>query len=161
MQIRVDFLSANGRTLASLSKPCMLQFRSEPICLLSTFLKIVPLIAGYVSETQTLNLKIRGFTEGDVPTACLKVTIEQRAEYPPGAGIPEMYDASLILESELPLFKKILWHWKRTIFIWTSMISFMMELLLTLLCCRPMIIPRARPREGVINSMAAHSSIQV
>lgn len=104
-------------------------------------------------------MKIRGLTEGDVPTACLRVTIEQRAEYQPGAGIPEIYDASLVLKSEHPLFKRILWYWKKTIFIWISMISFTMELLFALVCCRPFIIPRARTRtrDGAYNSRATQN----
>ncbi|KAG2689308.1 hypothetical protein I3843_09G131800 [Carya illinoinensis] len=154
-QIRVGFLSASGKTLASLSHPCMLLFKSEPIRLLLTFLKIVPLVTGYVSESQTLNLKFRGFTEGKMPTACLKIIIEQRAEYHPGAGIPEIYDASLILESELPLFKRIIWYWKKTLFIWMAMMSFMMQLLFTLVCCRSIIIPKARPRDSSAGSSDA------
>lgn len=59
----------------------MLRFRSEPIRLVTTFLKIVPLLTGYISETQTLDAKMNDFVEGDVPTSCLKVTLEQRAEY--------------------------------------------------------------------------------
>ena len=153
-------LSVKGETLASSSHPCMLQFKSEPIRLLLTFLQIAPLITGYGSESQKLNVKFKGFTEGDIPTACLKVTIEQRAEYRPGAGIPEMYDAYLVLESELPLFKRLLWNWKKTLFVWIAMISFMMELLCTLVCCRPIIMPRVRPRVGAVSSSANQPSLQ-
>lgn len=156
-QVRVEFLSAKGKTLASLSHPCMLHFKSEPIRLLLTFLKIAPLLSGYVSESQTLNLKFGGFVEGDVPTSCLKVTIEQRAEYQPGAGIPEIYDASMTLESELPLFKRVIWNWKRTIFVWMSMMMFMMEMLFTLVCCRPLVIPRARPRAASVSSSSTQT----
>ncbi|KAE8696490.1 NOD26-like intrinsic protein 1,2 isoform 1 [Hibiscus syriacus] len=49
-QVRVDFHSIKGETLASSSHPCMLKFRSEPICLLPTFFKVAPLITGYTSE---------------------------------------------------------------------------------------------------------------
>ncbi|XP_021813175.1 seipin-2 [Prunus avium] len=160
-QVRVQFLSFDGKTLASSSHPCMLQFKSEPIRLLLTFLKVVPLVAGYVSESQTLNLKFRGFIQGEVPTACLKVTIEQRAEYQPGAGIPQIYDAAVTLESELPLFKRFIWNWKKSIFVWMSMMLFMMEMLVTLICCRPLIIPRARPRVGSVSSSAIESSLPV
>ncbi|BBH01017.1 Putative adipose-regulatory protein Seipin [Prunus dulcis] len=158
---RVQFLSVDGKTLASSSHPCMLQFKSEPIRLLLTFLKVVPLVAGYVSESQTLNLKFRGFIQGEVPTACLKLTIEQRAEYQPGAGIPQIYDASVTLESELPLFKRFIWNWKKSIFVWMSMMLFMMEMLVTLICCRPLIIPKARPRVGSVSSSATQSSLPV
>ncbi|OMO86363.1 Adipose-regulatory protein, Seipin [Corchorus capsularis] len=157
-QVRVDFLSFDGITLASSSHPCMLKFKSEPIRLLLTFFKAAPLITGYASEAQTLNLKIRGLHEGTVPTACLRVVLEQRAEFRPGAGIPELYDASVILESELPFLKRIIWSWRRTIFIWISMATFMMELLFTLVCCRPIIIPRTRARDGSFSSRSAHNS---
>lgn len=146
----MDFLSGNGEILASSRHPCMIQFRSEPIRLLSTAVKIAPLLAGYLSESQTLNVKFKGFSEGAIPTACLKVTVEQRAEYPPGAGIPELYDASLIISSELPFFRRILWYWKKTIFIWITMASFMTQVLCTLVFCRPIIMPRSRPRTRAV-----------
>ncbi|CAL0334698.1 unnamed protein product [Lupinus luteus] len=145
-QAKVDFLLSNGKTIASSSQPCMLQFRSEPIRLFTTFLKMVPLITGYESETQNLNVKMRGFVEGDLPTSCLKVTLEQRAEYQPGAGIPEIYDASLVIESQLPFFKRVIWFWKLSIYIWITMMAFVMELLLVLVCCKPIIFPRTRQR---------------
>ncbi|KAK7303000.1 hypothetical protein RJT34_13899 [Clitoria ternatea] len=145
-QTRVDFLSSNGQTMASSSQPCMLRFRSEPIRLITTFLNIGPLVTGYTSETQTLNVKIRGFVEGDIPTSCLKVTLEQRAEYHTGAGIPEIYDASMILESELPFFKRIIWLWKMSIFVWITMMVFFVELVFSLVCCRSILIPKTRRR---------------
>lgn len=76
----MDFLSVDGKTLATKSHPCILKFKSEPIRILLNFLKVSPLVAGYVSESQTLALKIKGFREGDVPATFLKVIIEQRAE---------------------------------------------------------------------------------
>lgn len=151
-QVRVDFLSKNGKSLASFSHPCMLAFKSQPLRLLLTFFKIVPLVAGYLSETQTLKLKFRGYKEGVIPTACLKITMEQRAEFRPAAGIPEVYDAFVHLESELPFFKRILWYWRRTIFVWLSMMVFTVELLFALVCCRPVIFPRARTRSNVAGS---------
>ncbi|KAK3206730.1 hypothetical protein Dsin_020776 [Dipteronia sinensis] len=86
-EVRVDFLSVNGKPLSSSSRPCMLQFKSEPIRLLLTFLRAAPLVAGYDSETQTVKVKLRDFMEGNVPMSCVKVKIEQRAEFWLGAGI--------------------------------------------------------------------------
>ncbi|KAL0798782.1 hypothetical protein Bca101_053957 [Brassica carinata] len=146
-QVRVDFLSADGQTLNSIRRPCMLRFRSEPVRLVQTFLKVVPLVTGYVSEIQTLSLKLKGFAEKDIPTACLKVMIEQRAEFRPGAGIPELYDASLSLESDLPFFKKVIWKWRKTLYVWISMSLFVTELLFALVCCRPLVLPRTRSRD--------------
>lgn len=122
----------------------MLKFKSEPIRLLLTFLKVAPLITGFISESQTLEVRISGYTEGDIPTACVKVIIEQRAEFLFGAGIPEIYGASLTLQTEHPFFKRILWNWKKTIFIWMSISVFIVELLFTLVCCRPLIVPRSK-----------------
>ncbi|KAL9232205.1 hypothetical protein vseg_007341 [Gypsophila vaccaria] len=147
-QVRVNFLSENGETLATLSHPCMLGFKSEPVRLLLTFFKIIPLVAGYVSETQVVTLKFNGYTESVVPTGCLKVTIEQRAEFRSQAGIPEIYDAFLHLESELSFLKRILWFWRKTIFVWLSMTLFIVELLFALLCCTPLVFPRARTRSN-------------
>ncbi|CAA7030297.1 unnamed protein product [Microthlaspi erraticum] len=144
-QVRVDFLSESGQILASSRRSCMVRFRSEPIRLVQTFLKIVPLVTGYVSEIQTLDLKIQGFGEKDiVPTACLKIVIEQRAEFEfrRGEGIPEIYDASLLLESQLPFFRRIIWNWRRTLFVWISMSLFITELLFVLVFFRSVIIPR-------------------
>jgi seipin len=160
LQIRVDYLSSNGKTIASSRQPCMLRFRSEPIRLITTFLKIVPLLTGYTSETQTLDAKMGDFVEGDVPTSCLKVTLEQRAEYLPGAGIPQIYDSSIFVESELPLIKRILWYWKLSLFIWIAMMAFVMELLFVLLCCWPMIIPRTRKRNGSASHTSSQNNLQ-
>ncbi|KAE8673316.1 NOD26-like intrinsic protein 1,2 isoform 1 [Hibiscus syriacus] len=159
-QVRVDFLSINGETLATSSHPCMLKYISVPIRLLLTFFKVAPLVTGYTREAQNLNLKIRGLNEGTVPTACLKVVLEQRAEFRPGAGIPELYDAFLILDSELPFIKRIIWSWRRTIFVWVSMTLFMTEVLFTLVCCSPLLLPRKRTRDGSARSTPTRNSQQ-
>ncbi|KAI3680848.1 hypothetical protein L6452_35625 [Arctium lappa] len=143
-QVRVDFLSSDGRPLASIRQPSMLQFKSEPIRLLSTFLKLAPLLTGYSSETQTLDIKFNGYTEKHIPTSCSRVVLEKRAEFVRGGGIPELYGASLKLESQLPFVKRMLWYWKGMIYLWISMMMFMMELLFTLLCCTPIVFPWLR-----------------
>ncbi|KAG8385385.1 hypothetical protein BUALT_Bualt03G0037500 [Buddleja alternifolia] len=157
-QVRVDFLSTHGKTLASSKRPCMLQYRSLPIRLLLTFLKVAPILTGYTSETQNLKINFRGFTEGENPTAYLRVVIEQRAEFMPGAGIPEIYTASLTLESELPLLKNLVWVWKKTFYVWISMTIFTMELVFALICCKPIIIPKIRLKEAT-NRGASQSDL--
>ena len=160
-QVRVDSLSASGDILATSRHPCMLQFKSEPLRLLLTILKLAPLVTGYVSESQTLNLELKGFTQGDIPTACLRVTIEQRAEFNDrGAGIPEIYDASIIIEFELPPFKRIVWWWRKIIYIWVSMVSFMMLLLFTLLCFSPRSLPGIWDGSADASSTSNHISVQ-
>lgn len=154
-------MSSDGKIICSSNQSCMLKFISEPIRLITTFLKIVPLVTGYISETQSLNVKMRGFVEEDIPTSCLKLTLEQRAEYSPGAGIPQMYyDSSVVIESELPLFKRIIWHGKICIFLWITMMAFMMELLLVLVCCLPIIIPRTRQSSGAARVTGTQNNLQ-
>ncbi|KAE8715196.1 hypothetical protein F3Y22_tig00110186pilonHSYRG00128 [Hibiscus syriacus] len=148
LQLKTDFLSVNGETLASSSYPCMMRFRSVPIRLLLTLFKAAPVVAGFVSEIQTLNVKIRGLNKGPVPTACLKVVLEQQAAHGQGAGIPELYGASLTLESKLPFIKRIIWYWKKTVFIWVSIASFATELLFISVCCRSILLPRMRKTDG-------------
>ncbi|KAB2623555.1 hypothetical protein D8674_038847 [Pyrus ussuriensis x Pyrus communis] len=112
----VEFLSADGSVIASSSYPC------GPIHFTETFLKTTPLIAGLQSGTQVLNIKTIEHVEGLQPTACLKVVLEQRAElFQNGAGIPQIYAASLELEYELPRLKRFfnislgcllpVWYW--------------------------------------------------
>ncbi|KDP27083.1 hypothetical protein JCGZ_20307 [Jatropha curcas] len=96
-QVRVEFLSATGKVIESSSHPCMLRFKSQPIRFVETIIKSAPLIAGFKSESQILDIKMDEITEGLEPTSYLKVMLEPRAEYMSGAGIPEIYESSLSL----------------------------------------------------------------
>lgn len=142
LKVRVEFLSANGNVTASSSHPCMLRFKSLPIRLAETLLKSAPIVAGFQSESQVLHIQMPGFNQGLERTACLRVILEQRAEYELGKGIPEIYAASLELQSKLPKLKRFIWYWRRTIFVWSSMISFFTELVFILAFFRPLIAPR-------------------
>ena len=110
---------------------------------IETFLQSVSFLSGYSSESQVIRLKMRGITQGLEPTTAVRIILEQRAELGRGAGIPEIYAASLKLEAELPLFKRLLWNWRWTLFVWSSMGFFVFELLFALVCCRPCIFPRS------------------
>ncbi|KAL6314394.1 hypothetical protein AAG906_022477 [Vitis piasezkii] len=132
--VKVEFLSTNGKVTATQSHPCILRYKSQPIRHIQTFIKAGPLLAGFESESQTLNIKMAEFTEGLEPTACLKVSLVQRAEFQPGAGIPEIHAATVALE--------------RTILVWASFVLFLMELVLMLVIYRPIIIPRGRQQQA-------------
>ncbi|KAI3717211.1 hypothetical protein L1987_68681 [Smallanthus sonchifolius] len=156
-QVRVDFLSSDGKLLATTKKPCMLQFKSEPIRLLSTLFQLASLLTGYPSETQTLDIKFSGYTEKDIPLSCSRVVVEQRAEFAKGGGVPEIYSASFKLESQLPFLKRMLWYWKGLIYMWISIMVFIMELLFTLLCCTPVVFPWVRRAGGSSINNASHN----
>ncbi|KAJ1290577.1 hypothetical protein BS78_02G254700 [Paspalum vaginatum] len=142
-QVKAEFLSADGKVISTSSQPCMLKFKSVHMHFVETFLRSVSLLSGYSSESQVIRLKMRGITEGLEPTRAVRIILEQRAEFGPGAGIPEIYAASLKLEAELPLLKRLLWNWRWTLFVWSSMGFFVFELLFALVCCGPCIFPRS------------------
>ncbi|KAH0986474.1 hypothetical protein GBA52_013651 [Prunus armeniaca] len=148
-QVRVQFLSANGIVTASSSYPCMLRFKRGPIRVIETFLRSAPLIAGLQSETQVLDIKMSDHIEGLGPTACLKVILEQRAEFQYVAGIPQIYAGSLVLQSEIPQLRRFVWCWSRTIFVWTSIMSFLTVLVFILAFFRAITVPRGRPKIGL------------
>ncbi|KAF5759264.1 putative histone deacetylase complex subunit SAP30/SAP30 [Helianthus annuus] len=50
--------------------------------------------------------------------------------------LPEIYSASLKIESRLPFVKRMLWYSKWLISMWISVTMYIMELLFTLLYCR-------------------------
>lgn len=142
-QVRAEFLSADGKVISTSSQPCMLKFKSVHMHFIETFLQSVSLLSGYSSESQVIRLKMRGITQGLEPTTAVRIILEQRAEFGRGAGIPEIYVASLKLEGELPLVRRLLWNWRWTFFVWSSTGLFVSELLFALVCCRPCIFPRS------------------
>ncbi|KZV26334.1 hypothetical protein F511_40362 [Dorcoceras hygrometricum] len=141
-QVRVEGLSASGRTMAGSSYPTMLRFKSQPVRIAETLIKSAPLITGFRFEVQNLKIVIEDFVEGSEPTSSIKVILQQRAEFEAGSGIPEIYDASLDMESVLPWLKRMVWNWRRTIFIWISFISFMCEVVVVSVFCKPTSLTR-------------------
>ncbi|XBH93735.1 hypothetical protein VPH35_084611 [Triticum aestivum] len=142
-QVRAELLSADGKVVTASSQPCMLKFKSVHMHFIETFFQSVSLLSGYSSESQVIKLKMTGIKEAFKPITGVRMVLEQRAEFATGAGIPEIYDASIKLEAELPLLKRVLWHWRWTMFVWSSMAVFVFELLLAVVCCRPCIFPRS------------------
>ncbi|CAN1127698.1 SEI3 [Linum perenne] len=103
------------------TSPCILQFKSQPIRLAETIIKSLPILMGVMLESQMVELRMDELSAGGLenPTASIKVSLDQRAEYHkfPGAGIPEVYAAWLKLESKLPPAKRLLWEWRRTVYV--------------------------------------------
>lgn len=150
-QVRIDFLSKSGKFLATTTQLCMLQFKSQPLRLLITAFKLAPLITGYSSESQTLTLKFRDYTEHKIPTSAVRVVLQPRAQFTKGGGLPEIYTAYLKLESQLPFFKRMLWSWRVTVFVWVSIMVFTMVSVFAMMCCSPVFLPRLRlPRQRVV-----------
>ncbi|KAL5997439.1 hypothetical protein ACLOJK_008369 [Asimina triloba] len=138
-QLTAEAISATGGILAKSSQPCMLRFRSLPVRLIRTLVMAVPLLLGITCETQEIRLPILSYKEGYPRTEEIKVRLKAKAGSP--AGVPELYAAQLLLNSQLPWTKALVYKWKWTFCVWASMyicISF----LITLLCfMRPVIFP--------------------
>ncbi|CAN1299324.1 SEI2, partial [Linum perenne] len=166
-KVRVELLSSIGKVMNTTTSPCILQFKSQPIRLAETIIKSLPILMGVMSESQMVELRMDKLSAGGLenPTASIKVSLDQRAEYRkvPGAGIPEVYVAWLKLESELPPAKRLLWEWRRTVYVWTGILLFLAELVLAFVFCRRLIVPVAgfgRKLSPFVNVFAAKKYIE-
>ncbi|KAJ4843182.1 hypothetical protein Tsubulata_016363, partial [Turnera subulata] len=141
--VRLDLVSARGKVTGSSVHPCMLRFKSQPI-------RSAPLIAGLQSESQTLKVRMdetSSFTKvAAEPTTFLRVILEPRAEFKDiGAGLPQIYAASVLIESQLPHLTRLVWLWHRTILVWISISLFLTQLIFTLVFCPNILIPGGKP----------------
>ncbi|KAL6543331.1 hypothetical protein OROHE_010851 [Orobanche hederae] len=148
-QVRVESLSANGKVIFGSSYPTMLRFKSQPVRAVETLFKSVHLITGLKSEVQNLKIVMGEHnSEGYEPNASFKVVLEQRAEFQGGLGVPEIYDGSLEIKSELPKLKRALWKWRRTVFVWIGFGTFMAEMMVLFTFCRALFLPGSKSRKG-------------
>ncbi|KAH6788741.1 hypothetical protein C2S51_003747 [Perilla frutescens var. frutescens] len=149
-QVRVESLSANADVIAGSSYPMMLRFKSHAVRVIESSIKMLPLIAGMRSEVQNLRTVIEEFGEGKERIIGFKVSLEKRSsasQLEDGCGVPEIYDATLAIESKLPLLKRMVWNWRLTVFVWLCFASFVAEMMVVLLCCRPLLLPGRRINE--------------
>lgn len=128
--------------MASMSRPCILQYKSMPIQLILTLFEMVPLVTGYRLESQTQHIKMVTYTEGALPTASFKVGLEGRAEFPSGAGVPEVYSAFITVKSKHIILKNLIWYLKPFLFLWMAFMLFILELFFMLLFFRSIVFPR-------------------
>lgn len=134
-----ELLSVNGDVIAKSSQPCMLRFRSLPVRLTRTFLMGVPLLLGISGETQKLTMQILEHKEGHFPrTQALRVTLLPRAGT---SYLPQLYEAEILLNSQLPWTKHLVRSWKLTFYVWTSLYTYVLFLIILLLFCKPLLLP--------------------
>ncbi|KAL1803153.1 hypothetical protein ACET3Z_031800 [Daucus carota] len=145
-QLVAEVLSTNGRVIDRSSHPCMLRFRSLPVRLVRTCLFSIPLILGISFETQRITIPMLRHKEGYSRTEAIRITILPRAGT---MSLPQLYEAEIIINSELPWKKELAHSWKWTLYVWTSV--YMYILLLIVLGCwfRPVIF-------AVISSCYSH-----
>lgn len=138
-QVNAEILSSKGDVLAKSSQPCMLKFRSLPIRLTRTFFMGIPLLLGFSSETQLTTLHILRHKEGKLRTNAVRVTMVPRAGT---SSLPQLYEAQIIINSQLPWTRQLLHNWKWTLYVWTSLYIYIIFLLLYLFFCKPFSSPQ-------------------
>ncbi|KAK1372814.1 seipin-1 [Heracleum sosnowskyi] len=137
-QLVAEAVSTNGHLIDRSSQPCMLRFRSLPVRLVRTCLFSVPLIIGIRFETQKITIPILRHKEGYPRTEAIKITIIPRAGT---LFLPQLYDAEIIMNSELPWKKELVHSWKWTLYVWTSVYMYIMLLIVLGCWFRPLIFP--------------------
>jgi len=136
LQLTAELVSVDEHVIAKSSQPCMLRFRSSAIRLARSFLMGVPLVMGISGETQNIDVEILRHKEDYRRSNAIRVTLHPRA----GTwNLPELYEAEIVMRSNLPWTKELVRNWKWTFYVWMSLYVYI-GLLLTLLCCyRPVL----------------------
>lgn len=120
------------------SHPCMLQYRTWPIRMIRTFIMGIPLLLGINRETQTIEISMLKHKESFPRSAAVRIILSPRA----GTDfLPQLYEAKILLKSQLRWRKEHIRRWKWTLCVWTSMSIYVTLLLLVLLFFRPVILP--------------------
>ncbi|MFS7936472.1 putative Seipin family protein [Helianthus anomalus] len=141
-QVVAESLALNGDVITSSSRPCMLRFRSQPVRLMQTFFMAVPLLLGITSEIQTVNVPLLKYKERYYHrTQFIRISLVPRAGTP---FLPQIYEANLIVSSELPWMKRVVRNWKWTFSVWTSLYIYLMLLLVLICFFRSMLFPAAQ-----------------
>ncbi|OMO73157.1 Adipose-regulatory protein, Seipin, partial [Corchorus capsularis] len=137
-QLTAELLSTTGNVIAKSSQPVMLRFRSLPVRLARTFLMGIPLLLGISSETQKLKVEILRYKEGHPRSGSVRVTLVPRAGT---SSLPQLYEAEIIMNSQLPWTKQLVHNWKWTLYVWTSLYVYIIFLVLLISCFRPLFFP--------------------
>ncbi|KAK8690233.1 hypothetical protein V6N13_088934 [Hibiscus sabdariffa] len=135
-QLTAELLSINGDVMAKSSQPVMLRFRSLPVRLARTFLMGIPLMLGISSETQKVKIEILRYKEGHLRSKAVRVTLSPRAGT---LSPPQLYEAEIMMNSQLPWTKQLVHNWKWTLYVWASLYIYMLFLILLVIgCFRPL-----------------------
>lgn len=124
--------------MATSGQPCMLRFRSSPVRLMQTFIMGLPIVMGIFGETQEIRVKNLKHKEGYLRTEAIKVTLKPRAG---STALPELYAARIIINSQLPWRKELVCNWKWTFYVWSSLCTYIMLLMILFSCCKPIVFP--------------------
>ncbi|KAL2549231.1 putative adipose-regulatory protein (Seipin) [Forsythia ovata] len=137
-QLTAELISTKGEVMVKSSRPCMLHFRSWPIRLMRTFFMGIPLLLGIATETQRISFPILKHKEGYPRTEEIRITLIPRAGT---LFLPQFYDAEIVMNSQLPWRKELVYRWKWTFYVWTSLYIYIMLVMLLVVFFKPLIFP--------------------
>ncbi|KAK4282970.1 hypothetical protein QN277_014278 [Acacia crassicarpa] len=147
-QLSAEVLSENGNVIAKSSQPMMLRYRSFPVRLARTLMMGMPLLLGICEETQKTTVEILKHKEDNRRTNAIKATLSPRAGT---SSLPQIYEAEIVMNSQLPGAKQLVHNWKWTFYVWVSLYIYILLLMILLCCCRPltlMVIPEYLREQG-------------
>ncbi|KAK1294010.1 hypothetical protein QJS10_CPA16g00609 [Acorus calamus] len=130
-QVTAEGISIGGDIIIKSSQPCMLRYRSLPIRLMQTFVMSIPLLTGVVSETQRITIKVLDYKETSQRTGAIKLRIRPRSGT---LDLPHLYGAEMVMHSQLPWKKELVYNWKWTIFVWATLYVYITLLILLVFC---------------------------
>lgn len=137
-QLSAELLSTKGDVIAKSSQPCMLRFRSYPVRLARTFMFGIPLLLGISGETQKITIQMLKHKEGYLRTEAIRVTLIPRAGT---TSLPQLYEADILMNSQLPWTKELVRRWKWTLYVWLTLYSYILLLILLFCCCNSIFFP--------------------
>ncbi|XVF30317.1 hypothetical protein REPUB_Repub16aG0046400 [Reevesia pubescens] len=137
-QLTTELLSTDGKVIAKSSLPVMLRFRSLPVRLARTFIMGLPILLGISSETQKIKIEILRYKEGHPRSEAVRVILAPRAGT---SSLPQLYEAEIIMNSQLPWTKQLVHDWKWTLYVWTSLYVYMLFLIVLVGCFRSLFLP--------------------
>ncbi|XP_073276845.1 seipin-1 [Primulina huaijiensis] len=129
-QVTAEILSTGGNLMAKSSHPCMLQFQSWPIRVMRAFVMSIPLLLGMTDETQMISFRIlKNKEHPSLRTREIRITLIPRAGT---YSLPHFYEAKIILKSKMPWAKQVVYMWKWTFYVWTTLYIYSIMLAMVL-----------------------------
>ncbi|KAF3452464.1 hypothetical protein FNV43_RR02897 [Rhamnella rubrinervis] len=141
-QLSAEIISVNGDVISKSSHPCILRYRSPPVRLARTALISIPLLLGITDETQRITIQILKHKEGFPRTSAIRVILIPRAGT---SFLPQLYEAEILINSKLPWTKGLIYSWKWTFYVWSSINIYFVILIFLILCCKPLFFPMMTP----------------
>lgn len=106
----------------------------------------VPLLAGVSSETQKITMEILTYKERQPKTELIRVSLRPRAGT---TDLPQLYEADIVIRTQLPWGKEFVYNWKWTFYVWTSFYMYIVLLIVLICCYKPSFFPTVRSANRV------------